>query len=65
MLNTTEKQKLRSLERKIDNLQFQLEAVQEKRSKLDYYENQLKEQLSSLQREAEPLLAKKEEEASK
>lgn len=65
MLNTTELQKLRSLERKIDNLQFQLEAVQEKRSKLDYYENQLKDQLSSLKQEAQPLLDKKEEAESK
>lgn len=65
MLNTTEKQRLRSLERKIDNLEFQLEAVSEKRAKLDYYEKQLLEQISNLKQEAQPLLDKKSEEDSK
>lgn len=63
MLNTTEKQKLRSLIRKKENIEFQLEAIQEKRSKLEYAEKQLLDQLSNFKEEIDSLHKKEKEES--
>lgn len=62
MLNQTEVQRLRSLVRKKENLEYQLQQVQEKKTKLLHFEEQLNNQLSDFAEEINSLNKKKEEE---